>query len=866
MNVWLKRIVFGLVVVVIAATVGLAIFLLTFNPNAYKDKLQDLVYAHYHRTLTIGGDIGLSLFPRIGLSVRDVALSNRDGKDVFVSVDSARFAVAIWPLLSNRLVVDHVAVSGLKAWVTRDAEGRFNFDDLIASGPAAAGAPSAAGVAAGIATAPVALATGAHRAELDIDIAGLELKDGQVHYLDLRDGVAATATGIEAATGRVTYDQPFDVSVKGVLAGDDPVLDARFEAQALLRLNPAGQGYGAQKINVQFTGRAGNLDKASAALKGNLAYNGAERNFSAGNLELTVSGDILGAHPVAGLKATLSAPQLRLDQRKSELQIDKLALRASGKGAHGDMEVAFDAPSLAVSPESAQGEPVTGTIKVSGDDKLALAFGLEGLSGNANELRLQAMKLDGGITRGDRLTRLQLTSPATWDRSLRKGSLSAIKGDLSIRDSASQGPAFEFPMIGSVHLDQIKDTLDADINAVIEGGQLAFKSQTNRLADPQTRFSLVADRIDLNRWLAPPPAAAPAKAAKGKGAAAEGGDKPAETPAAPPAAPAAAPAPADTRIDLSFLEDKDIAGTVKIDDLRVRDVQLRGLSANVSVQKGKLEVSKLAASLYEGTLTGGLSATSEQALAAQLALDKVAVEPFLRALTGQGRLSGTVGARIDLRAQGDTAGAVLRSLEGRTTWQVRDGAVHGISVSQSLEDAAAMLGNVLKGQPGALSNPFEAGRRTAFSAFDGRIDFQQGQGKVSKLSLVSDLVKVTEGRPATIDLPAGRLDLTLNAQVTSRPPKALVGVIGPLLGATLPLRISGPFDRLAYEVQWSGVRNQAIKEAVKSGLMELLPSVIVPPAAPSANQAAPAAPATPADKAADPVKRIGEAIKGLLGQ
>src|SRR5690606_12669572 len=153
------------------------------------------------------------------------------------------FAVAIWPLLSNRLVVDHVAVSGLKAWVTRDAEGRFNFSDLIdpEAGPGEP-LPTTDSAVANMAAAPVALASQASRTDLDIDIAGLEIKNGQVHYVDQLDGMSATITGLEAATGRVTYDQPFDVSVRGQLAGHDPALDARFEAQALLRLNPAAGG------------------------------------------------------------------------------------------------------------------------------------------------------------------------------------------------------------------------------------------------------------------------------------------------------------------------------------------------------------------------------------------------------------------------------------------------------------------------------------------------------------------------------------------------------------------------------------------------------------------------------------------------
>ena len=125
MKLWFKRGLFGLVALFIIALVGIAIFLLTFDPNAYKNKLEEVVYNRYHRTLAIEGDIELSLFPRIGLSVQDVSLSDRDSSTTFASIDSARFAVAIWPLMFNRLVVDHVAVTGFKAWVVRDEHGHF---------------------------------------------------------------------------------------------------------------------------------------------------------------------------------------------------------------------------------------------------------------------------------------------------------------------------------------------------------------------------------------------------------------------------------------------------------------------------------------------------------------------------------------------------------------------------------------------------------------------------------------------------------------------------------------------------------------------------------------------------------------------
>src|SRR5690606_28747616 len=132
MKVGFKRALMGLIALVVLALGALAIFLLTFDPNAYKTRFEEFIYERYQRTLSIEGDIELSMFPRIGLSVQNISLSNPgDPDDLFASIDSARFAVAIWPLLSNRFVVDHVAISGFKAWIRRDEQGDYNFRDLF---------------------------------------------------------------------------------------------------------------------------------------------------------------------------------------------------------------------------------------------------------------------------------------------------------------------------------------------------------------------------------------------------------------------------------------------------------------------------------------------------------------------------------------------------------------------------------------------------------------------------------------------------------------------------------------------------------------------------------------------------------------
>jgi len=104
MKVWIKRVLIGLVAVFFLVLLGIAVFLLTFDPNSYKARVQDEVFQRYQRTLNIEGDIALSVFPRLGLTVNKISLSEPNSDLVFASIDHARIAVAIWPLVSNRLV------------------------------------------------------------------------------------------------------------------------------------------------------------------------------------------------------------------------------------------------------------------------------------------------------------------------------------------------------------------------------------------------------------------------------------------------------------------------------------------------------------------------------------------------------------------------------------------------------------------------------------------------------------------------------------------------------------------------------------------------------------------------------------------
>jgi AsmA protein len=810
MKTWFKRILIGLVVLVVVAVVGLAIFLLTFDPNAYKYKLEELVQERYHRTLTIDGEIELSLFPRIGLSVQGVSLSEPNSPDTFASIESTRLAVAVWPLLSNSFVVDHVAISGLKARVVRDKDGQFNFSNLVGGTPGVTATPSnpaealvgAAQTAAQVITSGTLPAT---RNNMQIDIAGLDLKDGEVLLQDAISGMAVAVTKINANTGRVTFNQPFDVRMTARVEGGNPRVDANLTGQALLTLDPSAKRYAAQKLDLRLDGKLPGAEAKSLAMRGNLAFNGQKSSLDIAGLEVVFQGDITDpAARATNVEASVAMPKLAIDPHKSQLQIEKLAVRAKGGSDDGPFEVAVDAPALNISPTSATGEALTGRVRLSGLDA---SFGLNGISGNAAELDIKEAKVDSTSKNGERVVKLNFASPLTLNLWQRTGGLSALRGDVNITDPGLPKGSLQIPVIGSVNVDLLKDQASSKINAVLEGGKFDLSADITKLSEtPMVKFALVVDTLDLDK-LAPPVVAAPAKPpADGK------------KDESKPATPAAPAAPVDDTIDLSALVGPSVNGTLKVGKLVVRGLKADEVSAVVKLDKGKLEISSLTAGLYGGKLAGALSVDAAQGnqLATKMSLAGIAIEPLLMDLVKRNMLSGTGSLALDLKTAGANVYAMKNALGGSLQVRLRDGAVKGIDLTQTLRELKAAF----KPESQNETVPANGSKQTEFSEMDADLAFTKGVAAVKRLNIVSPLLRVTQGDPASIDFVKSELNLVARARVVN-PAAAPEGQeLIDLKDVTIPVHVQGPFDKPTYTVLWKDAIGGILKRSLENKLRE----------------------------------------------
>ncbi len=128
----LKYVLLGIGALVVVLGAVIAYVAATFDPNAYKPEIIQLVKEKKNRTLKLDGDLRLSFWPNIGAELGKASLSEFKSDKEFAAVERARVSVKLMPLLSNQMVVDEVTVKGARAAIVRFKDGRMNIDDLLA--------------------------------------------------------------------------------------------------------------------------------------------------------------------------------------------------------------------------------------------------------------------------------------------------------------------------------------------------------------------------------------------------------------------------------------------------------------------------------------------------------------------------------------------------------------------------------------------------------------------------------------------------------------------------------------------------------------------------------------------------------------
>lgn len=834
----------------------------TFDPNDYRDQLTRTVAEKTGRTLTLEGDLRLTIFPKIGVGLGRTTLSEANSSAAFASVNDLRVALAVIPLLTKRIVVDEVIIDGLRAHVVKRADGTLNIDDLRGKHAAGAAAP---------AEKPTTVETGA--SPLKLDIGGVRVTDAALTWVDEPAGGKYELAGVSLKTGRIAPGVPTLFELAATVKSDKPILDLNTRTSGTLTADFETQAYVVNTLRVQATGRAANITDLKATLTANLRAQAARNEIEA--LAIEASGALgadrfsaviqapsivldQGALAIDQLVATLAGrlagadlsearlvvPRLNVDLQHQTLQVQGVNLKANGQRGPDRFEIALDAPRLEITPDKAAGKEIVAMLKAKGPQLDAKAgVRLSALEGTAKTIRIARLAVDVDAQQADNAVKGRLSTPVSGNLETRRFDLPALVGKFDVRSPVLPTKSTTIPIAGSAGADLKVQQIKTDLVLRFDESNITAKLGMKDFARPYYTFDVAVDQLDVDRYR---PASAQKTATDG--GAADGGK--------------------EATFDLSALKALLLDGTLRIGRLTASKVKAANVRIDLKAKDGKLEINPLSANLYEGTISGAVSVDAvRNAFATKQTLTGVAVGALLRDVINKDLLDGRGSIGLDLSASGNTVTALKQTLGGGANLRLRDGAIKGINLGQSLRSAQSMLsaGSVTETAGSDVA-------QTDFSEMAASFTIRDGKAHSKDLDVRSPFLRLNG--VGDIDIARGALDyqakVTLVANASGQGGKAT----DELGGLTVPLRVSGPFDALKYKLDFSNAvadlsrkqfqeKKEALKQRIENQITDkLLGGTGTPPPAEGEAQAPEGgAPAKPATRPEDEIKKR---LKNLL--
>ena len=808
MSIWIRRIALGVLGLLLVLVAVITWLVMGFDANRYKGVAIDWMQTHHHRTLAINGPIGLSLFPRLEITLADVSLSEANKPDEFAAIEHAELAVDVLPLLNRELVIGRVAARGVRAVYLRNAEGVRNIDDLLnAKTPPDAGNGS--------------------KKPPRLDVNSVALENVSLHVKDDLAHLAGALSLKSLTTGRlqdqaespVAFDLQLDLTapaVKGELSGDTQ-----------LKLDLATGSVTLRDTRLAFNGDAVGIRAIRLGLKGNAGWDGAAAAIDAQGVQMNV------AATVGGLKidnSTLAIERFAFNPAAKDIALAKLSFQLKGAQDAQPLSLSLDWPELAATGDQIKGSAFSGRLQRGGAAPLDVAFKSAAPTGSFDTLRLPGFEAKVASTGAQR--KLAATIKANL---LLKQAQAASSGKNGAATPASialdaltlQG-LIENPGLlplkidakgsASASAERAAWTLSGDIN----GG--AFNTDGTALlgrAVPKVNAKARFDTLDLNRLLA--------DAAAGV--------------STPPAE--AAP---DTPVDLSALRSVDGQFSLQAASFAVQRYKVAAARIDATLNGGLLRVTTLQGKVWGGSIdASALAEAATGRVGFKGTANGININSALKDVAAKDWMDGTGRVTMDIEATGRSVNALKSKLQGQMALQLRDGAIKGINLAKSLRQAKAAIGV----QQDAVQKASET-EKTDFSEMSASFQIADGVARNKDLDVKSPFLRL--GGEGAIDIGQGRIDYVARATVTGTAKGQDGADLAALKGLQVPVRLTGPFTALDWKIEWSsvvaGAVTQGLKNEVRSRLEEKLG---LKPADPGAS--------APATKPKDALKGV---LKGLF--
>ena len=533
---------------------------------------------------------------------------------------------------------------------------------------------------------------------------------------------------------------------------------------------------------------AGSKPKLAAQLKasGQYRYDLDKKSYGGTKLDIRLAGDVAD---MKGLELALAAAALQLTGA-SEVTVEQLLLTAKGKEGADAFEARVEAPKLALTAEQASGAAVNASVKLTGAQRAVDAkIALSGVTGKSQSLQAGKLTLELDARQGETTVKGNLASSLAANLEKQTVELPAFSGELDVANPQMPMKSVKLPLTGGLRADIDGQTAALHANTQFDESKIAAKVNVSRFAPLALVFDLDIDKLNVDKYLPPKPAGAEGKEA-GK------------------------PAPAEKPLDFSPIKGLNASGTVKIGQLQVSNVKASNVRLEVKAAGGKLDVAPLSANLYDGSLAGALSVNANNnQVALKQSLTNVNINPLMKDAIDKDLLEGRGNVAVDVTSAGTTVAALKKGLNGTASMNLRDGAIKGINLAKTFRETKA----VFTTRKDAVQQAKQT-EKTDFSELTGTFRIANGVARNDDLSMKSPFIRL--GGAGDINIGEDRMDYLAKASVVASAGGQGGKDLDHLKGMTVPVRVSGPFDKLSYNIEFGGLVAEAAKAKVEEKLKE----------------------------------------------
>jgi len=806
----LKYGLYGVAGVVALLVLAVAIISATFNPNDYKPLIIKLVQEKKQRTLNIEGDIKLAFWPKIGADLGKLSISEHNSEQTFASIQGAKVALALLPLLKKELVVDTVYIDGAQANIIKYKDGTNNFDDLLSKDEE-------------------------ESEQIKFDVDGVKVTNSAINYTDEGTGAKYALSKFNLTSGHIALAEPIDLATDFSATANQPALAANVKLKGTFLADPEAKHFAAKNLDASIKGDVLGGKDVAITLSGDVDAKPETREFLVDSLKLALAGQFDGA------KVTLDLNAPALVAQKDEVTSKKITVSLSQEKASDNFKANLILADIKGSPKALQSSGISGDItgtqgKRSINGKFSspfqgnlesLIFDLPKFAGNIDikdpaipngsakvsfDLSLHAdakqeqvhskflmnvdnTKLNGNVALANfKKPNIQFNLTAdALDLNKLLGPSKPKKAEPVSQKPADMSALANLLLDGKINIGQIsydKYRLSGlNVNVKADGQKLALSGLNVKFDESQIKgglgisqfhkplytFDLDIDQLNLDKYII-------------------ASDKPVETKANTGDAP----------LDLSALKALNANGSIRIGNLRYGKTKASNVRVDLKAADGVATIAPLSANLYQGSMNGSLrvDARSTPSIAFKQDMKGIAIGPLLVDAINNDMLDGKGTLSVDVTAAGNSVGAMKKALNGTSSLQLADGAVKGIDIAGTIRNAKSKI-NIFKDKNSIGADQTQ---KTDFSELTASFNIKNGVAHNEDLAMKAPILRLAKGDSR------GDVDIaneTINYLAKPTIVKSLKGQGGAeldsLAGVSIPVKVTGTFSAPKYGIDFAAL-------------------------------------------------------------